>query len=108
MEALEHHSLNEQRALRQQLLSIVGQLSNTSVQEVIQFADYLVYRDNHAAQPSAESIEHNKDALPKGKSIGYQKLKESGLIGFGEAEADLSETYKARYAQEITQKYDHC
>ena len=101
METLEHNSSNQ---TRQKLLDTIHQLPDSLVQEVIQFADYLLYKERSVAQAEGSTEEK---ALPEGKSTGYQKMKASGLIGFGKAEADLSETYKARYAAEIAEKYDH-
>lgn len=102
VDTLEHNSSDNRLDSRQQLIDTIHQLPDNLIQELVQFTNYLLYQKSISSPPSFTS-----EPLPPGKSEGYQKLKDSGLIGCGEAEADLSETYKARYAQEIVGKYDH-
>lgn len=78
---------------RNDLIQLIRTLLGAWLREILQFVEFLRYRANFT----------NSEAPPQQplKTSVYEALMESGFIGCGEAEPDLSVNYKAHFENSL-------
>ena len=87
---------------RNDLIQLIQTLPGTWLREILQFVEFLRYRASFTKSESV--IEAPTQPL---KTSAYERLMQSGFIGCGEAEPDLSVNYKAQLSDSLSAKYDH-
>ena len=87
---------------RNALIQLIQILPGTWLREILQFVEFLRYRASFASSETATEA-----PAQQLETSAYERLMQSGFIGCGEAEPDLSVNYKAHLSDSLSAKYDH-